>query len=89
MQLALDFLNTTGLSSVMSEYAVIVTHSTSHAIRAEKILLSAGLEAKMIPVPRHISSDCGTAVRIPVGQVGESKRLMDEKKAPYDRVELL
>jgi len=73
----------------MSDYAVIITHSTSHAIRAEKILLSAGLKAKMIPVPRHISSDCGTAVRIPAVQVEESKRLMDEKKAPYDRVELL
>ena len=73
----------------MSEYAVIVTHSTSHAIRAEKVLLAAGLSAKMIPVPRHISSDCGTAVRIPADQVEESRRLMDEKKAPYDRVELI
>ena len=73
----------------MSEYAVIITHSNSHAIRVEKILLTAGLEAKMIPVPRHISSDCGIAVRIPAGQVEESKRLMHEKKAPYDRVELI
>jgi len=73
----------------MSTYAVIITHSTSHAIRAEKILLAAGLDAKMIPVPRHISSDCGTAVRVPTKQMDESKRLMDEKKAPYDRMELL
>ncbi|MBN1883098.1 MAG: DUF3343 domain-containing protein [Deltaproteobacteria bacterium] len=73
----------------MSTYAVIITHSTSHAIRAEKILLAAGLSAKMIPVPRHISSDCGTAVRIPAKQAEESKRLMDEIGAPYDRVELL
>ena len=73
----------------MSTYAVIITYSTSHAVRAEKILLAAGLEAKMIPVPRHISSDCGTAVRIPAGQVEESERLMNEKKTPYDRIELL
>ena len=73
----------------MSTYAVIITYSTSHAVRAEKILLAAGLEAKMIPVPRHISSDCGTAVRIPAGQVEESERLMNEKKTPYDRVVLI
>lgn len=73
----------------ISTHAVIITHSTSHAIRAEKILLAAGMEAKLIPVPRHISSDCGTAVRIPVDQVDASRRLMDEKKAPYDRIELL
>ncbi|MBC7258699.1 MAG: DUF3343 domain-containing protein [Chloroflexi bacterium] len=49
----------------MSEaYAVILVHSTSHAIRAEKVLQAAGIACKMIPVPRHISSDCGVCVRV-------------------------
>ncbi len=46
-------------------YTVILVPSTSHAIRAEKILREAGLECKLIPVPRHLSSDCGVCVRIP------------------------
>ncbi|MBC7226614.1 MAG: DUF3343 domain-containing protein [Thermoflexales bacterium] len=46
-------------------YAVILVPSTSHALRAEKILRSAGIECKLIPVPRHLSSDCGVCVRIP------------------------
>ncbi len=45
-------------------YTVILVPSTSHAIRAEKILREAGLECKLIPVPRHLSSDCGVCVRI-------------------------
>ena len=44
--------------------AVILFHSTSHAIRAERIVREAGLRSKMIPVPRHISSDCGVCVRV-------------------------
>jgi hypothetical protein len=46
------------------QYAVILVYSTSHAIRAEKVLDEAGLSCKLIPVPRHLSSDCGVCVRI-------------------------
>jgi ribosomal protein S11 len=46
------------------EYAVILVHSTSHAIRAERILQKAGILSKMIPVPRHLSSDCGVSIRV-------------------------
>ena len=46
-------------------YTVILVPSTSHALRAEKILQAAGIECKLIPVPRHLSSDCGVCVRIP------------------------
>jgi hypothetical protein len=73
----------------MGEYAVIITHSTSHAIRAERILLSAGVEAKLIPMPRHISSDCGTAVRIRALDMEMSEQQLRERKIPYDRLELL
>jgi hypothetical protein len=47
-----------------SQYAVILFHSTSHALRAEKVLAKAGIFCKLIPVPRHISSDCGVCVRV-------------------------
>ncbi len=46
------------------QYAVILVHSTSHAIRAEKLLHRAGVACKMIPVPRHLSSDCGVCLRL-------------------------
>lgn len=44
-------------------YAVILFYSTNRAIRAEKVLRKAGLEVKPIPVPRHLSSDCGVCLR--------------------------
>lgn len=47
-----------------NDYAVILVYSTSYALRAEKFLKEAGILCKLIPVPRHLSSDCGVCVRI-------------------------
>jgi hypothetical protein len=46
------------------EHTVILLYSTSYAIRAETVLREAGIRSKLIPVPRHLSSDCGVCVRI-------------------------
>lgn len=42
---------------------VVLFYTTSAAIRAEKVLLKNGLEVKLIPTPRELSSDCGIALR--------------------------
>jgi bacterioferritin-associated ferredoxin len=47
-----------------ARYTVILVHSTSHAIRAEKVLNMAGISSKLIPVPRQLGSDCGVCVRV-------------------------
>ena len=47
----------------MGEYGVVLFYSTSHAIRAEKVLLQSGFKVKMIPTPRQLSTDCGMALR--------------------------
>ena len=59
-------------------YAVILLYSTSHALRAEKILKNAGIPCKMIPVPRHLSSDCGVCVRF---QRSSGERALRELEA--------
>ena len=45
-------------------YSVILMHSTNHALRAEKVLENAEIRCKLIPVPRHLSSDCGSCLRV-------------------------
>jgi hypothetical protein len=45
------------------EYGVVVFYSTSWALKAEKVAKDGGFEVKLIPTPRQISSDCGTALR--------------------------
>jgi len=44
-------------------YGVVLFHTSSAVLRTEKILLREGFTIKLIPVPRHLSSDCGIALR--------------------------
>lgn len=46
------------------QYTVVLVYSTSHALRAEKVLAEMGIDCKLIPVPRQLSSDCGVCVRV-------------------------
>jgi len=47
-------------------YDVILFKAVSYALKAEKILKKEGLPHKLIPVPKHISSDCGVCLMIHV-----------------------
>lgn len=42
---------------------MVLFHSTSGALLAEKLLKKEGILYKIIPVPRHLSSDCGVCLR--------------------------
>lgn len=44
-------------------YSVVLFYSISGALRAEKLLKTRELSIKLIPVPRHLSSDCGVCIR--------------------------
>ena len=46
-----------------NEYGVVLFQSTSGALMAEKLLKKEGITYKIIPVPRHLSSDCGVCIR--------------------------
>jgi hypothetical protein len=51
------------MSETIDTFGVILFHTNSSALRAEKILLKGGLTVKLIPTPREYSSDCGVALR--------------------------
>jgi hypothetical protein len=44
---------------------VILFPSVHFALRAEKLVKEKGISHKLIPVPRHLSSDCGVCLRVP------------------------
>jgi hypothetical protein len=44
-------------------YGVVLFHSVQGAIAAERLLIAARIAHKLIPVPRHLSSDCGFCLR--------------------------
>ncbi len=59
---------------------VVLFHTTSAAMRAEKVLVRAGLQVKLIPTPRQFSSDCGIALRFEWESVEEVGRLLGERR---------
>ncbi len=73
----------------MNKYAVILVHSTSHAIQAERVLKRANLLVKLIPTPRHLSSDCGSAIRIDAADQEASTAVLKQAGVPIQRVEPL
>ena len=45
------------------QYSVMLFKAVSYVLKAEKILKKENLPHKLIPVPKHISSDCGICLR--------------------------
>jgi hypothetical protein len=60
----------------MDKYAVILVFAASHAIFLEKLLSQSSIESKMVPVPRHLSSDCGICIRISQNSLPEAHRIV-------------
>ena len=55
--------------SADGRFGVVLFPSVGHALKAEKILKKEGLAFKLIPIPRHISSDCGVCIRFPASSM--------------------
>jgi len=63
---------------------VILFPSIHFALRAEKLVKAKGISYKLIPVPRHLSSDCGVCLRIPWEKKEEVLALLAQAKVKVD-----
>lgn len=75
--------------NLVAEFAVILFHSTSHAIAAERAAKRAGLDVKLVPTPRELSSDCGSALRIAAADRARCEAALQAAHVPIDRFETL
>jgi hypothetical protein len=71
----------------MGIYAVILFFSNNVTIWASTVLRKSGVEHKMIPAPRHLSSDCGYCIRIQIEDVTNASAILKSHKVEYDRIE--
>jgi hypothetical protein len=58
---------------------VILFYSVQGALKAEKILKKEGIPYKLIPVPRHLSSDCGIALKFEAKEEERIRKLLEGK----------
>ena len=70
-------------------HGIVLVHTTSAAIRCERVLLQAGLSIKLIPTPRQFSSDCGMAVRFPWEQAELVRTLLAAARVEISSIRLL
>ncbi len=63
---------------------VILFPSIHFALRAEKLMKEKRILHKLIPVPRHLSSDCGVCLRIPWEKKEEVLALLAQGKVKVD-----
>jgi hypothetical protein len=69
-----------------SQLGVILFPSIHHVLRAEKIALEKGFSIKLIPVPRHLSSDCGVCMRIPWEEKDSIQKTLIDAGVPIEAV---
>jgi hypothetical protein len=58
--------------------------TTFYAIRAESLLKKKEIAFKMVPVPRAISSSCGTALRCACPDLKKLKQFLDENNTEME-----
>ena len=73
----------------MSAYGVVLFHTTSAALRSEKVLQRAGLTVKLIPTPRQFSSDCGIALRFDQAELTRVQSLLEAAGVEVDQMRAL
>jgi N-acyl-L-homoserine lactone synthetase len=70
----------------MTWYGVILFHTNSSVMRAEKLLKRAGYSIKIIPTPREFSSDCGVALRFDWTDCEQVKLILDTAHLEIDAI---
>lgn len=71
----------------MMDYSIILFYSTHYTISGANALEKEKIENKMIPVPRHISSDCGYCIRIRREDKNEVEDIIKKNNIEYDGIE--
>lgn len=73
----------------MIQYGVVLFHTTSSVMKAEKAMQKNGFRIKLIPVPREFSSDCGIALRFEWPDYEQVRALLGKNKVEFDAIHLL
>ncbi len=66
------------------DFGVVLFHTTSSAMRAEKVLSKEGYSVKLIPTPRQFSSDCGIALRFGWQKLKQIEALLEKNRVEID-----
>lgn len=73
----------------MEEFAVVMVESTNQAMRIEHLLNLSGIQSKLMPVPKFLSSNCGNCLRIDPSDIDKVKFVVEKNHIQIDRIEII
>jgi hypothetical protein len=69
-----------------SGYGIVIFDTTQAVMRAEKVLNQAGIKTKLIPVPRHISSNCGVSLIFDLVLMSDVRSSLNANGVPFSLI---
>ncbi len=73
----------------METFAVVLVESTNQAMRVEHILHQEGIESKLIPVPKFLSSACGNCLKINPADIEKVKKAIEKNRINLPAIEIV
>ena len=73
----------------MERDAVFIFHSIHRVMKAEKALKQAGLDIRLMPVPRELSSDCGLSLLFFMRDREAAEEALDAVGCPSEELHVL
>ncbi|HSV96078.1 MAG TPA: DUF3343 domain-containing protein [Spirochaetota bacterium] len=68
------------------EWCVALFHSTSLALRGERLCREEEIPVKLIPVPRNLGSDCGVCLRFHCADEVRLRAVFAAKSLEFDEI---
>lgn len=68
----------------LKNYGAITFVSTSHALKAERVLKNASAEFLMMPTPREISTSCGLAIKVASDELHSNLEILKQNQVRVD-----
>lgn len=66
-------------------YCVYTFKVTHHALAFESVLIDEGIDIKLMPAPREISTSCGTSAKIPCDLKGTIENIIVKNRLEVDK----
>lgn len=70
----------------MERDAVLIFHSIHRVMKAEKVLKKEGLDVRLMPVPRQLSSDCGLSLAFRLADRAAVSQALEEQGCPFEEL---
>lgn len=65
---------------------IFTFYTVSEVLKFEKVLKANNISVKLMPVPRNLSTSCGTCASTEKKHLNEIKALIEENKLVYDEI---